>query len=148
MSKADLEIENRSLRKQVADLKEAAAVRWRLEAAIRASEELARATLDDCPIPLWRLDESGKLLVANEALARLLGYASRYELQELVPVLGLFADPDQFACIRESTAGRPTLEIIAALRRKDGAIHQAPTRITRRVDAPPAYTFVVWEAGY
>jgi len=147
MSKVDLEIEVRSLRKQVADLKEAAAVRWRLEAAIRASEELARAALEDCPVPLWRLDESGKLLVANEALARLLGYASRYELQELVPVLGLFADPDQFACVRESTAGRPVLEIVASLRRKDGAILQAATRVARKADSPPAYTFVAWAAA-
>jgi PAS domain S-box-containing protein len=147
MSRANSEIELRALRKQVEDLKDAAAVRRRLESALRDAEQLARAAVEDCPIPLWRLDESGKLIVANEALARLLGYASRYELQELVSVLGLFADPDQFDCIREATAGRLTLEIVAALRRKDGAILQASTRVARKADSPPAYTFVAWEPG-
>lgn len=145
MSKTNFEIEIRALRKQVADLKEAATVRWRLEAAIRASEELARATLVDCPIPLWRLDEGGKLLVANEALARLLGYASRHELQELVPVLGLFSNADQFPCIRASAAVRESLEIVLVLRRKDGAPCRALTRITG-AESPPAYTFAVWES--
>ena len=144
MSKANSEIEIRALRKQVADLKEAATVRWRLEAAIRASEELARATLEDCPIPLWRLDESGKLLVANEALAQMLGYASRHELQELVPVLGLFASPDQFGCIREAITGDPGREVVAALRRKDGEVNQALARVTR-AESPRCYTFAAWD---
>lgn len=144
MSRANSDIEIRALRKQVADLKDAAAVRRRLETALRDAEELARATLEQCPIPLWRLDESGKLLLANEALARLLGYASRHELQELVPVLGLFANGEQLRCIREFTAGQQGVEIIAALRRKDGEVYHGLTRVTR-ADSPRSYTFVVWE---
>lgn len=144
MSKSELQIEVTALRKQVADLKEAAAVRWRLESALRASEELVRSTLDDCPIPLCRLDESGKLMLANPALARLLGYGSRHELLELVPVLGLFADPSQFACIKKSTAKQSGLEMIAGLRRKEGEICQALIRLNRS-GSPPVYTIAVWE---
>jgi PAS domain S-box-containing protein len=144
MSRANSEIELRALRKQVSDLKDAAAVRRRLESALRDAEQLARATLEDCPIPLWRLDETGKLLMANEALARLLGYSSRHELLELVPVLGLFANGDQLRCIDESTAGQQGLEIIVALRRKSGEVYHGLTRVTR-AEAPLSYTFVVWE---
>lgn len=144
MSKNDLQIEVTALRKQVADLKEAAAVRHRLESALRASEELVRATLEQCPIPLWRMDEGGKVLVANQALAWLLGYQSRHELQELVPVLGLFANPGQFDCIRESAARQRGVEVIVGLRRKDGTTVQALTRVTRG-ESPAAYTFAVWE---
>ncbi|MEP7324462.1 MAG: PAS domain-containing protein [Gemmatimonadota bacterium] len=144
MSKTNSEIEIKALKKQVADLKDAAAVRRRVEDALRASEELARATLESCPVPLWRLDENEKLLMANEALARLLGYESRYEVQQLVPILGLFTSPDQFGCVRQSSMGQPNLEIVVALRRKDGTVCQALTRITR-AESPPSFIFVVWE---
>ena len=147
MTKTDLS-EVVALRKQVADLKESAAVRRRVEVAIRASEELARATLADCPVPLCRLDESGKLLVANEALAKLLGYESRHDFQELVSILGLFVDPGQFARIREAACGHTgDCDLITGFRLKGGGVHQAASRI-RRGESPPSYTIVVWEPRF
>ena len=81
------------LRKQVEDLKASSVTRRRVEDALRQADEFHRLLLDALPAPVGCLDGGGHLLLANQALAELLGYQSRSELMELGDVLGIFADP-------------------------------------------------------
>lgn len=146
MGKTDLQTEVMALRKQVADLKEAAAVRRRLENAIRDALELTRTTLEDCPIPLARLDQQGRLVLGNSALARFLGYVSRSELMELNPVLGLFADPSQQPGILEALEADPDgfAEMVGVFRTKEGDARPAMLRV-KKVSSPDGYLFGVLE---
>jgi len=91
-SKQELVEEVVGLRKQVEDLKASALTRRRVEDGLRASEGLLSAALEALPVPVGCLDGEGHLLLANPALALLLGYSSRNDLMDLGPVLGLFAD--------------------------------------------------------
>jgi len=142
-SKSDLAIEVVALRKQVADLKDAAAARRRVEDALRASDELARATLEDCPVPLCRLDGSGRVLYANTAFAEWLGYASRREFLELVSVMGLFVVETPWSSLPDRTSpwSDPT-ELPGAFRSKEGPPLQAWVRVSRG-ETPLVYTMVV-----
>src|SRR4051794_15979824 len=46
---------------------------WRASRALRASEALARATFDDAPIGMARMDRDGRIVAANRALCETLG---------------------------------------------------------------------------
>ena len=110
-----------ALRKQVADLKEEAVARRRVEDALRATAEELRVHLDGVPVPLARLAANGDPLLANAALARLLGYAAARELLGLGPVLGLFVDRterERVLCRLRAVDGGT--EVDTVLRRKDG----------------------------
>ncbi|MGH7533275.1 MAG: PAS domain S-box protein [Gemmatimonadales bacterium] len=109
-----------ALRKQVADLRQAAHERQRVEAALRASEERYRAWLEELPVATARLSTDGKIVGGNDALAQLLGYEDRAELLALAPVLGLWGDRDHevrlVAFLHEGRAFHGE----SALRAKDG----------------------------
>jgi PAS domain S-box-containing protein len=90
--KQDLINEVVGLRKQIADLKEAAVARRRVEDALRASEEHYRALVEQAPAGICRVSRSGEFLAVNSAFAAMLGYASRSEALELARISGLFAD--------------------------------------------------------
>jgi len=120
-SKQELVNENTDLRKQVADLKVAAAERRRLEESLRSDRELLRALLDQAPHPLCLLDSNASPLVANRAFIELLGYASSGELIRLGSELGLFID-DGLPPTDPATA--PAREL--TFRRSDGARLTAP----------------------
>ena len=92
-SKLGLVDEVVGLRKQVEDLKASANTRRRVEDALRQADEFHRRLLDALPVAVGCLDSGGHLLLANQALAELLGYGSRSELMELGDMLGVFADP-------------------------------------------------------
>lgn len=122
-----------ALRKQVADLRQAAHERQRVEAALRESEERYRAWLEELPVATARLSPDGRLAGGNDALAQLLGYDGRAELLALAPVLGLWGGRDHevrlVAFLRERRAFRGDL----ALRAKDGdpvpvVVHVRPIR--------------------
>ena len=87
--KQELINENTDLRKQVADLKQAAAERRRVEDTLRHDRELLRALLDQAPHPLCLLDSNALPLLANRAFVELLGYRSAGELIRLGGELGL-----------------------------------------------------------
>jgi PAS domain-containing protein len=87
--KRELITELTDLRKQVADLKQAAAERRRVEDGLRHDRELLHALLDQAPHPLCLLTTSGAPLLANHAFAQLLGYDSAGELVRLGRDLGL-----------------------------------------------------------
>ena len=90
--KQDLINEVVGLRKQIADLKEAAVARRRVEEALRASEEHYRALVEQAPAGICRVNRNGELLAVNSAFAAMLGYASRSEALEIARISGFFAD--------------------------------------------------------
>ncbi len=124
-SKQELINENTDLRKQVADLKQAAAERRRVEDTLRHHSELLRSLLDQAPHPLCLLDSNASPILANRAFVELLGYQSPGELVRLGGELGLIigdtsrGNGDRSAGSREIT-----------FRRSDGAGLTAPVLST------------------
>ena len=68
--KQDLINEVIGLRKQVADLKQAAVARWRAEEALRRSEEQYRALVEYVPGAICRLAPDGEFVQVNVAMPR------------------------------------------------------------------------------
>jgi len=87
--KRELITELTDLRKQVADLKQAAAERRRIEDGVRHDREQLHALLNQAPHPLCLLTTAGAPLLANQAFAQLLGYSSAGELVRIGRDLGL-----------------------------------------------------------
>jgi PAS domain-containing protein len=87
--KRDIVNELNDVRKQVADLKQAALERRRVEDGLRHDRELLRTLLDLAPHPLCLLTAAGSPVLANHAFAELLGYASAGELVRMGKDLGL-----------------------------------------------------------
>ena len=113
--KRDLVNEVTDLRKQVADLKQAAVERRRIEDGLRHDRELVRALLDQAPHPLCLLTAAGAPLLANHAFATLLGYASVGELLRLSRTLGLVVGDSTMA-----GAQGPVRPADITFRRSDG----------------------------
>ncbi len=124
-SKQELVNENTDLRKQVADLKQAAAERRRVEDTLRHDRELLRSLLDQAPHPLCLLDSNALPLLANRAFVELLGYGSSGELLRLSGERGLV--------IGDASPGNGHPTAIAreiTFRRSDGAGLTAPVLST------------------
>ena len=120
--KQDLINEVIGLRKQVADLKEAAVARWRAEEALRRSEEQYRVLVEYVPGAICRIAPSGELLQANGALADLLGYASRSETLELGRMVGIFDGEAERDRVLDAFRSAESVQGLSArLRRRDGA---------------------------
>jgi len=113
--KRELITELTDLRKQVTDLKQAAAERRRVEEGIRRDRDLLRALLDQSPHPLCLMTTSGAPLLANAPFAELLGYASPGELVRLGGALGVLAVSDAWSADRVPDTPRDL-----AFRRRDG----------------------------
>ena len=84
-----------ALRKQVADLKEAATARKRVEDALRRSETWHRSLVERCPAALAEIDANGYLMYANDAFARKLEYSSKSEMLELGTGMTVFSGLDE-----------------------------------------------------
>ena len=110
-----------SLRKQVADLKESAVARRRVEDALRDAEVLHRSTLDEAPAGIARLDASGRILYANPAFVKTLGYESRQDFNVIGVLRGVFASGEEARRILELAAG-PTTEVVVRCLRRNGDI--------------------------
>jgi diguanylate cyclase (GGDEF)-like protein/PAS domain S-box-containing protein len=92
------------------------------EAAIRASEERYHSLFDGVPVGLYRTTPGGRLLDANTALVKILGFPSREALLE-ANVGDLYEDPEdrrQWQKLIESSGPVQTLE--ARVRRHDGEV--------------------------
>jgi PAS domain-containing protein len=111
--KRELVNELTDLRKQVADLKQSAAERRRVEEGLRHDRELLRALLDRAPHPLCLLTTAGAPLLANHAFAQMLGYASAGELVRLGRDLGVVMGDSALA----AAPGQPR---DLTFRRRDG----------------------------
>jgi PAS domain-containing protein len=132
MSKSLASLEVLALQKQINDLKEAAVAQRRLEMALRDAADFARAALDDSPIPLSKLTGDGKVVYANEAMVGFLGYASRKELLDLVPILGIVVDGQELMGLCQALPEPPAfVETIGVFRIKDGSNRTAHLRLRR-----------------
>lgn len=136
-----------ALQKQVNDLKEAAVAKMRVEAALREALELARATLDECPYPLCKVNSDGHLLYANEAMVDFLGYESRSELNDLLPILGMFPAGERLSGIWQALPDPPAVVNTSCLfRRKDGSSRPGILRL-RRGSQRGDYTLTIVNHG-
>lgn len=109
------------LKKQVADLKESATARRRVEDALRAAEMLHRATLDECPLGILRLDRAGRILYANPAFLKALGYHSRQDFNTIGTLRGVFPHSEEARRVFELASG-PAIEVDVRCLRRDGEI--------------------------
>jgi PAS domain-containing protein len=108
-----------ALKKQVADLKESAVARRRVEDALRAAEELHRSTLEEAPSGILRLDRSGRLLYANLAFIKALGYQDRQDFKTIGELRGVFITDEEARRVVEIAAGPPS-RVVARCLRRDG----------------------------
>lgn len=109
-----------SLRKQVADLKESAIARRRVEDALRAAEELHRSTLDESPAGIIRLDTAGRVVYANQVFLKVLGYENRQDFNTIGGLRGVFADREEVHNLIKSAAATSSEVVIRCLHR-DGS---------------------------
>lgn len=107
------------LRKQVADLKESATARRRVEDALRDAEMLHRATLDECPVGIVRLDRGGRILYANPAFLKTLGYQTRQDFNTIGALRGIFENSEEARRVFELASG-PATEVHVRCVRQDG----------------------------
>jgi PAS domain S-box-containing protein len=132
MSKSLASLEVLALQKQVNDLKEAAVAQRRVEMALRDAADFARTALDDSPFPLCKLDEAGRVVYANEAMVGFLGYASRRELLDLLPILGMLPEGRQLTSLCLTLPDPPAfVEAREIFRQKDGSARPAHLRLRR-----------------
>jgi two-component system cell cycle sensor histidine kinase/response regulator CckA len=110
--------------------------RKRAERELVASQERYRSLFDGVPVGLYRSTPAGRLLDANQALVRMLGYPDRETLLA-TPVQALYVDPSD----RDLWLEKARREIVLSghevrLRRYDGRPIYArlSTRLTRDAD--------------
>jgi PAS domain-containing protein len=108
-----------ALHKQVADLKASALERRRVEDALRAAETLHRCTLDEAPIGVLRLDPSGRVLYANPAIIKALGYGSRQDFTSIGELRGVFVNGEEARRVIDAARGG-TAEVTAQCVRREG----------------------------
>ena len=148
MSKSLASLEVLALQKQVNDLKDAAVAQRRVEMALRDAADFARAVLDDSPFPLCKLSDDGKVLYANQAMVGFLGYASRKELLDLLPILGMLQDGQQLAGLCQSVPEPPRfVETSSVFRLKDGSLRPGCLRIRRGAEKSEFTLGIVSEAS-
>jgi PAS domain S-box-containing protein len=114
-----------ALRKQVTDLRDEMAVRRRVEAALRHSEEQLRALVDGSPVGLCLFRLDGTPLAANRPFARLLGYDSPAELLGVGDALGVFINREEQTRVLELIRRGGDRAGDVLFRRKTGGPHTA-----------------------
>lgn len=129
--KQDIINEVVALRKQVSDLKEASVVRWRIEQALRSSEEKYRELVELAPGGLCRLNTDGTLDQVNQAATELLGFETQTELLHFAAESGLFRDEREKQQLLDALRkGGEVRGYSARLRRAGGAI--VPVQLSGR----------------
>lgn len=148
MSKSLASLEVLALQKQISDLKEAAVAQRRVEMALRDAADFARAALDDSPFPLCTLDGAGKVVYANQGMVGFLGYASRKELLDLLPILGMLPEGRQLSGLCLALPEPPAfVEMMEVFRRKDGSARPARLRLRRGAQGTDFTLAIVNEPG-
>ena len=110
------------LKKRVRELEKAATVHERVQNALRASEEKYRTLTENINVGIFRSTPGsrGKLLEANPALVRMLGYRRKQELF-VKDVAELYQRPkDRLAFSREMTKNGSVKNAEFRLKKKDG----------------------------
>ncbi len=106
------DIETR-VKERTIELEQEISIRKSIEVSLRQSEEQFRNLFEHAPIGIFHSNTEGKLLAANPALAKIIGFASSKELIDGITDIGtqIFVDPDL----------RP--RIIHALTSSEGWVH-------------------------
>ncbi|HVH11056.1 MAG TPA: response regulator [Gemmatimonadales bacterium] len=106
------------------ELREAAGrrERARAEAALRATEASFSALVEHAPIGIYRSTPAGKILSANHALARILGYGSPADVCALEMARDVYADPAERQRLldRDVLSDREYDQVETTWKRKDG----------------------------
>ena len=93
--------------------------RERLARALRETEDRYRALFDGVPLGLYRTTPAGKILEANAALVRMLGFHSKEEL--LGADVRDIIDPEERRAEERLLEERGTIRTVLRLRRADGS---------------------------
>jgi PAS domain-containing protein len=120
--KRDLIEEITGLRKQVADLKQAALERRRVEDGLRRSEDYLRSITDTVPVGLCLLASGAEPVAANQCLATFLGYASGEELVRMGRELGFVPSAEDRSRLTEMDPAGAAAICEVTFRRKDGQL--------------------------
>jgi len=96
--------------------------RKRAEAALRESEERYHSLFEGVPVGLYRTTPAGRMLDANSALVRILGYPSLKSLLA-TNVADIYVDPeDRRSWQRDMQGAAPVQSFEARVRRFDGSV--------------------------
>ena len=116
--------------------------RNRAEEALRRSEEEHRSILSNSPLGIFRSTPDGKILMANPALVKMLGYESESELITMNLDKDIYVNPeDRQRVLREYTTRDTIIGAELVWKRKDGRpINvRAIGRLMQNLDGSPAY---------
>lgn len=92
-----------------------------LERKLRESEENFRLLFDNAQEGIFRSNPAGKILLANSAFVRMLGYASLEEVQQLDIARDLFVNPEQRRAILAMVNAQETVNNVEVTwKKKDG----------------------------
>ncbi len=91
--------------------------------ALEESEKRYRDLFMNSPMPMFQVTRDGKLLNANRAMIKLLGYSSFYELLEADESRLIYANPDERALVNQTLEERGyVIRAELQLKRKNGRI--------------------------
>ncbi len=92
------------------------------EVALRASEASHATLVEKAPVGIYRSTPAGRFVTANDALARILGYASPAEVLALDMARDVYADPDERRRLieQDTYTDRVYDELEATWKKKDG----------------------------
>jgi PAS domain S-box-containing protein len=99
--------------------------RKRAEAALQAAEARYRNIVENAVEGIYQSTPDGRILTANPALARLLGYATPHDLVQTISDVAtqIYANPDDRAALVARLLGEGTAEAVECqVRRKDGTL--------------------------
>jgi two-component system cell cycle sensor histidine kinase/response regulator CckA len=89
--------------------------------ALRLSELSFRSAIENAPYGIYRAQASGKLLLANPALQKMLGYESPAELLQLNLTSDIYVDPSEHQRVNDLfTNQKEFTEVQVDWKRKDG----------------------------
>jgi two-component system cell cycle sensor histidine kinase/response regulator CckA len=89
--------------------------------ALRLSELSFRSAIENAPYGIYRAQTSGKLLLANPALQKMLGYESQAEMLELNLITDVYVDPLEHKRVNELfTNQKEFTDVQVDWKRKDG----------------------------
>ena len=112
--------------------------RKQAEEALAASEEKYRAIYNTTPVGIFRTEYGGRVLDANPAMARMLGYADREEILASVRDLGadVYRSPGERERMLEALLQSPDgMSMEIGLKRKDGTPIYAIIKASLQFDA-------------
>ncbi len=121
--------------------------RKKSDEALRRSEVGYRSIIEGAPYGIYRVDQSGRVKLANPALVTMLGYQSQSELLGLNAATDIFSDPaERQLAISVYGSEGPTARYETKWKRKDGAmitVRLAGRRLGSDQDGPTGFEVFV-----